>query len=180
MQQVVTGIYDDPQGATAGVVALLEAHFENDDIRVIVDKPGARYAVPIEYDSPWARGAAIGAIAGVILGALGSALVASGVLPSPGMGLITGSVVAATLKGAFVAGAMGALFGYLMALAVWSSQPHLPAEEIGDGRVLVGVTVSERRVERVRAALEQTGPLEVTVCAPQDATPEQAAVRAQT
>ncbi len=113
---------------------------------------------------------------GVILGAVGSALVATGVLPSPGMGLLTGGVLAATLKGAFVAGAMGALFGYLMALAVWSSHPHLPEERVAGARILVGVTVGERRVEAVRAALEETGPAEVTVCAAGDAACEQAAV----
>ena len=176
VQRVVTGIYQDGKRATEGVVALLEAHFENDDIQVVVDRPGGRYVVPIEYDSPWAKGAAIGAIVGLVLGIIGSALVAWGLLPSPGMGLITGNPWLATMKGAFVASASGALFGYLMALAVWSSQPHLPEEEVANARVLVGVRVSERRVAAVREALEKTGPLEVTVCVPGDAACEQAVV----
>ncbi len=159
MAHYVTGIFDDPETAERAVQTLIDGHFNPEEISILVaDQEGFHREKP-RWDTRIAEGAVTGASLGGLLGALGTTLVATGVvaLPGPGAALLgTGPVVAA-LSGALGGGAVGLEFGALAGMGFWEDEAEIHASALERGGILVVVPADHEHVEDARRAFSAAG-----------------------
>jgi len=175
MTHMVTGIYRDEEHASRAVNDLIERHFEADDISVVVaDAEGRRREAPLQHRTRMGTGAAVGAALGATLGGIGAALVSTGVLIAPGLGLAAAGPILAAFEGALAGGGVGSLAGLLAGMGMWKEEAEIQAEELKNGKVLVGVHAERDHIDVARGVFEGAGAERVTVCDTGDATCEQA------
>lgn len=170
MNTMVMGTFENDARVDDVVDALLARHVRPDEIGVVVARPEPRHPVRVRFRSGLARGAAIGAAIGALLGAGGAALIATGAVVLPQIG-IDASLWLALLQGAVTGAGVGGLVGFLIGLTWWQDDPALEAGDTAAGRVWVGVTTTgSDRVAALREAFEEVGAA-VTVCDAADAPP---------
>ena len=149
----------------SGVDALLAAHFDSDDIQIVVTAPdGSESAVRVRNKQEMVRGAVIGGIAGAVLSGLATTLVASGAIATREVGLLADHVLLAALQGVVLGGGLGSLTGLIVGMAIWRTTVELPVELDGS-EVRVGVRAHGPGVDRAKRALEGAGALAVTTTA---------------
>jgi hypothetical protein len=164
-EKLVYAIFWDEKTAGKAIRALDEAHFDEDEIGVLMRKgpEGSEVEeVPVETETEAKRGGIIGAVVGAIGGAL--LLVGSGFLAA-------GPFVVA-LAGALAGGATGSAVGVLMGMGFWHDEIEFPhKEELREGAILVGVK-THKRVDAAREALESVGAEDVHVRSREEAIDE--------
>lgn len=153
----VTGIFSDAEAAEAAVRALIEEHFDTDDISVVVTDAVGSHEEELEHDTGVAEGAAAGAVLGGLLGALGVGLVATGVFVAPGLPLLAAGPLAAALKGAVVGAAVGLEVGALSGLGFWKDEAHIHAEALREGGIVVGVPAEHECADHARKVFREAG-----------------------
>jgi hypothetical protein len=153
---LVTGSFDEATKANRAVTELLGAHFDPKEISVVVADREDGHEVPIEYDTGVAEGAVTGATIGAALAALGTTLVATGVVVAPGASLWAAGPLLAILRGVAAAGVTGAV-GALSGLGFWREEADLHAKDLREGAVLISVHVGTARHDAARQILRRTG-----------------------
>jgi hypothetical protein len=159
-RSTLIGIFDTRDSAHAAVEALHRAGFSNNQITMVMHHPGqektqatdldAAKAAQVTGETKDAEGAALGVVAGAIVGGA----VAAGVLSVPGLGplLVAGGLIGtgvlAGLATGVVGGAIGGGFvGALIGLDIPEDEARLYEEELKNGRALVGVRAEDRVAE---------------------------------
>lgn len=151
--QAVTGTYHDQKKAAAAVEALVEQSVPLDEVSVVVTDRAGSHEVPIVETSLVPKGAALGAGTGVLLGATGGILAATGVVDAPG---VLGDDPLLMLVRAIVGvGGLGYAFGVLGSLSIWKDEPELRGEDLEKGEAQV-VVHSDDLHDKARAVLEAT------------------------
>ena len=109
---VVAGVFQSQEEASRALAALVEGHFEPEDISMVLTD-GVRLEhedVRIRDELEIIEGARRGGGVGAVLGAAGAGMVAVGVVAGPAALVAAGPVIAA-LKGALAVGAFGVVTG---------------------------------------------------------------------
>jgi len=154
----VTAICGTGEDAKRALTELVEAHFPSGEVSILrvtehdlEDVPVVqRTAIPIT----WPVGVATGAT-------MGTALFLSGVLP--GIGILAVGPIVAALEGLALGGAAGSLLGVLAGLGWWKVDADIPLGDLERGRLLVGISVLESRVQDAVGALERARAERITV-----------------
>lgn len=154
-QSTVTGAFPDQDRVRAAVHRLLAEHFESDDMSVYVTGPdGSRRKVPVRHSQEMGRGALIGLLAGMVIGAAITITLSALAVENAG---VSGNLVVATLQGLLMGAMFGSLTGIIVGMAIWRTViDFAPGEEV-TGEILVGARARGRGIERAREVLERAG-----------------------
>jgi uncharacterized membrane protein len=155
--KTVVGLYDDFAAARQVVEELNRAGFDRQNISLVASDRDKVYAEELQ-----AEGAVAGALAGGALGGLGGVLLGLGALAIPGVGpIIAAGPIAAGLTGAAIGAAAGGLLGALASWGIPEEEAGYYAEGVRRGGTLVGVTVEESQVDRVKAIMNRFGLVDI-------------------
>jgi uncharacterized membrane protein len=155
MTRTVVGLFLDPVEAQVAVRDLIDTGFSQDDISVVTrDDSESGATVVDEPTSVTAKGAAIGGIAGALLGAAAMAI--------PGVGPVLAiGPLAAALTGAGVGAATGGMLSALADLGVPEHEAHHWAEGVRRGGTLVAVRAGDKTAHAAQSILDQHGALDI-------------------
>ena len=158
MTKTVVGLFGSNQEADDVVRDLRAGGFAASDISILAnhDKaaPGSDREESTNLGTGIGAGAAIGGIAGLILGI--------GALAIPGIGpIIAAGPIAAALTGAGIGAAAGGLLGTLSHMGVPEDEANFYAEGIRHGGALVAVHAAEGRVQAALDILNEHHPVDV-------------------
>jgi hypothetical protein len=164
MSVLVWAVFEDGDGARAGVDALIESSFPPDEIRVVMRSRDGLEDVPMKRKTAVPAAAAVGAT-------LGAAGAAGAVLLTGGGALIAAGPIAALLQASGLGAALGGITGALGGLGWWTDEPDVPekADEQSDARVLVLIPVPEGRESEAQTALRDAGAAHVGSLGPEAA-----------
>jgi hypothetical protein len=155
--QVLTAYFAARAQVTSAVGCLLGCGIEADAIRVLpksvhhVDDIGVRGATKAP------EGAALGAVAFGLAGALTGALSAGGAIVVPGLGSVLAGPLVAALAGAGAAGALGVLAGALAGACLPEYEATYLEDAVRTGGALVAVRCGADRVTSVEEILAASG-----------------------
>jgi hypothetical protein len=153
----ITALCDDMEHAQHVVDALLEFGIEQRDMSVlVVGEDHELRGTRVEHRTAVPQGAVAGTATGATIGL---ALVAVGGVP----GLLAAGPVLAALQGLTGGAAAGFLLGTLAGLGWWKSEAEIPPDVLEPGAVLVGVPVSDERVDRALEVIKSAGAEQVYV-----------------
>lgn len=155
MTRTVVGLFRDPSEARAAVHDLENSGIAREKISVVSREAGAEITDPIHEPSPGtAKGAAIGGIAGAVLGVAALAI--------PGVGpVLAAGPLAAALTGAGVGAATGGMLGALSDMGMTDDEARHWAEGVKRGGTLVAVHGGEELTEKAQSVLDRHGALDV-------------------
>ena len=150
MIRTVAGLFRDPNEAQVAVHDLEQAGFARSDISVVTQAASATGEGADEHTSGTMKGAAIGGVAGALLG------VAALAIPGIGPVLAIGPIAAA-LTGAGVGAATGGIFAVLSELGVPEHEAEYWEEGVRGGGTLLIVHATEETWEDARSILDRHG-----------------------
>jgi hypothetical protein len=155
----VFGIYPGVTKAEGAVDALVNEHFSNDDISVLLsDNQGAKdFAHEKNTKAP--EGTTTGVAAGGTIGGTLGLLAGIGALAIPGVGpFIAAGPIMGALAGLGVGGAVGGLVGALVGMGVPEYEAKRFQGRLKDGGVLLSVHCdTSEEIARAKAVLKRTG-----------------------
>ncbi|RIL01786.1 MAG: hypothetical protein DCC71_17200 [Proteobacteria bacterium] len=151
----MTALCKSAESANDAIEALVEASFPSDDISVLMLEPGKVTPVHVEQKTGVPAGAAVGGALGTLAGLTAIAAFPGLLAAGPVIGLLQAAGVVGTGAGA------GSLYGAYGGLGWWKTEADIPARELEEGAILVGVAVPDERCERAVRALERAGALRV-------------------
>jgi hypothetical protein len=151
----VTGAFPDRDQARAAIHALLAEHFESDDMLVYVTAPdGSRREVPVRHSQEMGRGATIGLLGGMAVGAAITTTLSA--LGARNAG-VADSLVFATLQGIAMGAMFGALVGIIVGMAIWRTVIDFSPNDPPATAIIVGARARGRGIDRARGVLERAG-----------------------
>ena len=164
MTKTVLALYDDFETARRAVEALADAGFNRNDISLVANDAGEKYAGYIDHDDhddgdvSSGEGAGFGAVVGGLIG-LGVALI-------PGIGPVLAAGPLAALffggVGAVAGAATGGIVAGLVDLGMDEEDAEYYAEGIRRGGALVTVNLdADEHVERAEEILNRFDPVDV-------------------
>jgi hypothetical protein len=153
----IKGTFDDRARIANIVNALLDQHFNPEEIRVHVISGGAERRVPIRFKTKVTPFSALGAIPGAIVGTVVAVLASLEILPTFGIEVFPESVALAATQGFLAGGALFGFIGFIAGLGVWRIEPLLEDSDLRDGHVSISVGAGPARVDAVRDAFERMG-----------------------
>ena len=149
MTRTVVGLFRDPVEAQVAVRDLELAGFAQSDISVVTREGSASE----EHTSGAMKGAAIGGVAGALLGLAALAI--------PGIGpVLAAGPIAAALTGAGVGAATGGMFGALSEMGVPEHEAQYWEEGVRRGGTLVVVHATAETSDRAQSVLDRHGALD--------------------
>jgi len=143
----VYGVFGNEEAASDAVQHLVDADFPSDDVRAIMRQGDQSEELRVEGRTSTARGIAVGAVLGVI----GGAVVAVST------DLVTSATWLAAIKGAALGGAVGTVIGALTGLTFWRSEVDFLHRHLKQGAVIVGVETIAGRQTSAEEALRAAG-----------------------
>ena len=157
MAKTVSAVFDTRVSATNAVERLAKDGFTDKDISIMMSEGtrGRDFAIEVETKAP--EGAATGATIGGVIGGAAAALVATGVLAAPGIGLLAAGPILATLAGVGAGGAVGGLSGALVGMGVPEHEAKIINDELKEGAILVGVRAHDEDAERAENVFNNSG-----------------------
>ena len=154
MTKTVVGLFRDPVEAQVAVRDLRDAGFAENHVSLITrEESGDQTAPEHEPTEGTAKGAAIGGVAGALLG------VAAMAIPGIGPVLAVGPLAAA-LTGAGVGAATGGMLGALADIGVPEREAQQLTEALREGGTVVVVHAGDKTWDAARAILDQHGALD--------------------
>lgn len=155
--RVLTAFFPGRTEAVGAFGRLLSLGVTADDIRMIPRPPCQLDDIGLTIRSKASEGAALGAVAGGLLGGAIAALAACGALIVPGLDAFFAGPLVAGLAGAGAAGAAGTLLG----AAVGARLPEYEARYLEDAAIAGGALLAVRcpasACRSVEEALSQSG-----------------------
>lgn len=152
MKHTVTATFKTYTAAQHALLTLEANGFTERDISVLVADKTAGKSFNIEEASKVPEGAAVGGVAGGIIGAIAASMTAVGSIVIPGAGLLVAGPIVAALAGGAVGAASGSLIGSLVGLGIPEHEAKRYEDEISKGSVLVAVEAEGS--ERTKLAKE--------------------------
>lgn len=157
MRQVLYALFPSAEEAGAAVADAVDRGLPTEHFSVILHREEVRDAEELEVSETDARE---GVLDGALIGAL-AGLLTMGVLVAPAGGLVGAGAVAAAALGLSAGGAYGALATGLAALGMPDRSITPLLAQVGDGKVLLTVTVANRGEEElVEATFARHGAIE--------------------
>lgn len=165
MAKTVVGLFDNRSQARSAVQELLEAGTKREDISVMSKELEGKNAVVelVEEDGHEqiedmakgaGTGAAIGGLAGLLLGLTALAI--------PGIGpVLAAGPLAALIAGAGIGATAGGLISGLTRLGMSEHQAHTYAEGVRRGGTLVSVNVADEGAPQVVTIMKRHGAIEI-------------------
>lgn len=157
MSKLVTGLFTSRSAAALAVDRLVDAGFSIDDVSLLMSEHTRGREFAVESHSKAPEGGVTGAVAGGALGAIAAALVATGAVIAPPLGLVAAGPVVAALAGAGAGGAAGGLVGAIIGAGIPEHEANMVAEKIEAGSILVGIHAHDDRVSIARELLQTSG-----------------------
>jgi hypothetical protein len=158
--KTISRVFATHAHARGAIDALEAANVLSGEVSLIAHSP-----VSADHDvEPADSKATVGAGIGGVIGGAAGLLMGLGVLVLPGLGSITGPVVAAGWFSALAAGvAVGAIAGGLVGALVRAGmshgRAHARAEVVRRGGILVSARVEDFQAERIRTILDGGTPV---------------------
>lgn len=164
MARMILCLYDDLSTARNAVKDLVQAGFERESISLVARDMDGQYATELEQLTgeglPDAEQE--GAITGGILGGLAGMVLGLGVAAIPGIGpVIAAGPLATVLLGAGTGTITGGLVGAIIEWEVPEDEAKYFAEQVQQGRTLVGVSASDDQTDQVTSILNCYYPVHV-------------------
>jgi uncharacterized membrane protein len=161
----IVGVFDSGDEAESALVRLEQVGIERQQVSVMLRDTGPRPEDEVRGPaSPVAGGAATGAAFGGLLGGLAGWMIAIGAIAIPGVGLIVGGALAATLTGIAVGAAAGGLVGALLGLGVPEEEAREYEEHVAKGRVLLTVHLAPgTEAASIASLLQEAGGYDVRI-----------------
>jgi hypothetical protein len=154
MRQTIVGLFRDPVEAQVAVRDLKDAGFADDHVSLVTREESADQATADrEPTEGTAKGAALGGVAGALLG------VAAFAIPGIGPVLAIGPLAAA-LTGAGLGAATGGMLGALADMGVPEREAQRLTDALREGGTLVVVNASDKTFNAARTILDQHGALD--------------------
>lgn len=155
MTRTVVGLFRDPSEARAAVHDLENSGIARDKISVVSRGEDGDVKDPTHEPNPaTAKGAAIGGVAGAVLGIAALAI--------PGIGpIVAAGPLAAALTGAGVGAATGGMLGALHDMGMSDEEAQHWAEGLRRGGTLVAVHGGEELTDKAQSVLDRHGALDV-------------------
>jgi hypothetical protein len=154
MTHTVVGLFRDSVEADVAVRDLVDAGFAHADISLVAPEHSPTEPESTEDSSGTAKGAAIGGLAGALLGVAGIAI--------PGIGpLLAAGPIAAVLAGAGVGAAAGGMLAALHDLGIPEQEALHWQEGLKRGGTLVAVHAGEEALGRAQRILDQHGAIDI-------------------
>ena len=162
MDRTVVALFDDVNTAQRALEEMLSKGFDRNDISVVrADQKtgaGAKEAADAIEPSGTATGAGIGAA----LGGIAGLVIGLGALAIPGVGpIVAAGPLAATLAGAGIGAATGGIIGALADAGIPEQDAGYYAEGIRRGGTLLTVRTDENRVSQATEILNRFAPVNV-------------------
>ena len=153
------GIYPTRASLEAGVDALKNADFRNEDISVLFPDNEGSKEFAHEKNTKAPEGAATGATTGALAGGGLGWLVGIGALAIPGLGpFIAAGPIVAALAGAGAGGALGGLTGALIGAGIPEYEAKRYEGRIKDGGILLSVHCDNSEwTKKAKDILKRTG-----------------------
>ena len=148
----VSAVYLREVDATKAVRALLDAHFPSEKVGALMCQPDGSQEIGVTHQTGIRVGAGIGALFGVVGGAL-----------IVGSGLVVLGPAFLAVEAALAGGAFGSLAGTLGGLGFWKDEVAFPTDAFKKGAVLVGISTAGERIEVARKTLLEAGAEQVLV-----------------
>jgi len=170
MAKVIAGFFRLRQEGETAVRALLSAGFSQDEINFVAgdtrghETPAVGPQKVVGAESEAGRDAFIGAVAGLVAGAIAVVL--------PGIGaLIAAGPIAGAIGGLSAGAAAGGIVGLLREHGISEEEAQFYAEGVSRGGALVTVQeATEKRADEAREILEKNGALRTEDLAAEYAT----------
>jgi uncharacterized membrane protein len=155
MTKTVVGVFRDAVEAQVTARDLRDAGFADDHVSLVTREESAnQVAADHEPIEGTAKGAAIGGVAGALLGVVAMAV--------PGIGPVLAiGPLAAALTGAGVGAATGGMLGALADMGVPEREAQQLTEAIRSGGTVLVVQANDKTWEAARAILDQHGALDL-------------------
>jgi hypothetical protein len=160
----VFGIYNTRAEAEAGVDALIDNGFRNEDISVLLQENEGTKDFAHEKQTKAPEGATAGASAGAAVGGTLGLLAGIGALAIPGLGpFIAAGPIMGALAGVGTGGVIGGLIGALVGMGIPEYEAKRYEGLVKDGGILVSIHCDNSDwVKRGKDILEQTGARDVS------------------
>lgn len=155
MSNTVTATFKTYTAAQHALLSLESNGFKEQQISVLVaDKSDGKH-FNIDEASKVPEGAAVGGVAGGIIGAIALGLTTVGSLVAPGVGLLAVGPVVGAFAGGAAGAATGGLIGALVGLGIPEHEAKRYEGELKNGAVLVAVEAdSHDRAKVVKEIFE--------------------------
>ena len=163
MSVTVSGSFSDGHQLRVAVARLIEAHFESEQLRIVVTTGDGQREVPVRHQMQMTRGALVGGGFGIVVGGLVAAWLAAGAGQPGNVGLLSGSVTIAVLQGVFAGAMLGSLMGLIVGMAIWRTTVDIAPSDFEAGEVRVCARTGGPGVDRVRRLLDRSGASRVSV-----------------
>ena len=157
-QAFAHAMFRDKPAAERAVQRLIDAEFATEQIGALMLAEDEVSELPMRHKTGIGPGTALGVLLGTAVG-----------LALPGLGVIAVGPAWGLLGTAAWGGATGALAGIVGGMGLWKDEYDFPREAFERGGVLVGVMVTEGRVEAAKAALTQADAHDIRVSTRQEA-----------
>src|SRR5271154_1214283 len=177
----VFGIYQNAAQAEYTVDQLLAAHFQNDDISVLLPDNESTRDFAHEKNTKAPEGTATGVTAGGAIGGALGLLAGIGVLAIPGVGpFIAAGPIMSALAGLGVGGAVGGVIGALVGMGIPEYEAKRYEGHIKAGGVLLSVHCdTSEKIARAKDLLKHTGAQDIASSTEASADVPEAAVVAK-
>lgn len=151
MSHTVSATFKTYTAAQHALLSLEADGFTEGQISVLVADKSKGQSFNIEEASKVPEGAAVGDLAGGIIGAIAAGLTTVGSLVAPGIGILAVGPIVAAFAGGAAGAATGGLIGALVGLGIPEHEAKRYENELKEGAVLVAVEAdSDDRAERVK------------------------------
>lgn len=155
MSNTVTATFKTYAAAQHALLSLESNGFTEKQISVLVADKSDGQSFNIEEASKVPEGAAVGGLAGGIIGAIAAGLTTVGSLVAPGIGVLAVGPIVAAFAGGAAGAATGGLIGALVGLGIPEHEAKRYENEIKDGAVLVAIEAdSHERAKLAKTILE--------------------------
>lgn len=162
--KTVVGLFDDMNQAKKAALDLEAAGVPHNDVSIVANNEGGRYAAVNTDPAPTATGHAIGrdALVGAEIGGVAGLLMAITGLAIPGLGWIAGAGwLMATILGAGTGAIVGGLVGALTNVGVPEADAAHYNEGVRRGGTLLAVKAQDNMATRVAQILGDDGAVNI-------------------
>jgi hypothetical protein len=155
----VYGIYQTRSHVENAVDTLIENHFRNEDISVLMPENNGTKDFAAEKNTKAPEGATAGAGTGAVVGGTLGLLAGIGALAIPGLGpFIAAGPIMGALAGAGTGGVVGGIIGALVGMGIPEYEAKRYEGMIREGKILLSVHCDNSDwVGRAKEILERTG-----------------------
>ena len=163
MAKRVTTVFGTVAAAGRAADELVAAGFRRDDISILMSDETHGKHFKVAESTHVTEGAAAGAAAGGALGAIAAALVATGTVVVPPLGIFAAGPLVAALTGIGAGSTLGTVLGAAFGASIPDHEIEFVDSQLQSGGALLGIEVHDDNDEQAKAVLIAAGADKVRV-----------------